>query len=126
MGTQYPPRIQTTFNDFSAGDTYVLSDYVAGDFDGTFWGHSFFESDTPGSPATLDLSLIGDLVLNYADFTDIHVVNGTIVTRGGVDGGGNDGITFSAVPSGGGASPSYFVTPQTLLSILRQEEDDEE
>jgi hypothetical protein len=103
MGTQYPPRIQGTINEFKAGDTYVLSaDFVEGDFDGTSGQHSVFKSDTPGSPATLDLSLIGDLILNFADFTDIHVVNGTIITKGGINGSGNSGIAFASRVSNSG------------------------
>lgn len=100
MTTEYLPEIANEPGDqveFVASNTYILEEYVAGDFDGNSTSHCLFFSDTPGSPSTLDLSLVGDITVQYCDFQDITVINGTITDVGGIDNGNNIGIKFFPV-----------------------------
>jgi hypothetical protein len=112
------PRFQADVNEFTAWNTYVLSGYVAGDFNGTRSSHASFLSDTPGSYAILDLTNIGSIVVDYLDLTDIHVINGTITTRGGVDGGGNSGVTFAAAPGSVGIDGGMIIGIGVMLGGL--------
>ena len=114
MATQYPPRISLvpgSIQEFIAGDIYILQEYVQGDFNGNSLNHTVIKSDASGSFSTLDLSVVGDLIVNYLDCQDIHVINGTITSVGGTDNGGNNGITFSA------AQPNPVGNLGTILSI---------
>jgi hypothetical protein len=69
-------------NEFSATDTFIFDAYTPGDWDGSEASHCKFYSDTPGPPAVpshLDLQTIGNITVHNVDFTNIHVINGTIV-----------------------------------------------
>jgi hypothetical protein len=99
MSIQYPPRISLvagSTQEFTAGDTYVLQEYVNGDWNGYSSAHTIIQSDTSGSYSTLDLSAVGNLTMSYTDFQDIYVINGTITTAGGLDNGGTSGIIFTS------------------------------
>ncbi len=84
-----------------AGDTVTLHDgdvYVLQvcDISGVFAEHALVRTD--GGSATIDLSIVGDLNLQYVDFENIVVINGQVVTSG-IDVGGNTGIIFMSPPS---------------------------
>lgn len=75
-----------------AGDTIIVLNYVAGDFDG-----AIILSDTPGVPFYFNLPVAGIEVSN-ASFTDCDASGGGQIdaTDNCVDGGGNTNILFAA------------------------------
>ena len=98
MAIIYLPEISNTPGDqieFIVGNTYILQAYNNGDFDGDVLNHCNFFSDTPGTPAILDLFLVGNITVYYCDFTDIYVVNGVITCINGTNGGDTNNIIFS-------------------------------
>jgi hypothetical protein len=100
MSTIYLPRISNTPGDrleFTVGNIYVLQVYNLGDFDGNSLSHCSFFSSISGTPSTLDLSLVGDIIVQYCDFKDITIINGTLTNVGGINNGGNTGIVFIPV-----------------------------
>jgi hypothetical protein len=81
-----------------AGDTYVLDQYTEDSWNGAAGNPVTVKSGTPGTPAIIDISAIGDIgPLSYVRFIDITFVGGTVTCDSTcVDGGGNDGIDFSS------------------------------
>jgi hypothetical protein len=85
-----------------AGDTIIVLNYTAGDWDG-----AILLSDTPGTPFYLNVPIAGITVVGTS-FTDCDASGGGAIdaTDSGVDGGGNDNISF---PSGGGVGILFAI-----------------
>jgi hypothetical protein len=81
-----------------AGDTYVLDQYTEDSWNGADGNLVTVQSGTPGTPAIIDISAIGDIgPLSCVRFIDITFVGGTVTCDSTcVDGGGNDGIEFQS------------------------------
>lgn len=88
-------------NDFNTGDTYVIDGYTPGEWDGTIGNLVKFLSGA--AFATIDITAIGNITVSYMYFTNITFIGGTVNATDGtsVDGGGNAGIVFPSVASGG-------------------------
>jgi hypothetical protein len=65
-------------NDFAIADTWVIDSYNSGDWTGTTGNLVIFDSDTPGSPVSVDISAIGIIYVSYFSAQDINFVGGTV------------------------------------------------
>ena len=80
---------------FEAGETFTITAYTAGDWDGTAPAtFTKIESDTPASDFTVVMP--SALAINYIDVTDCESDTHTMTVAFGVDGTGNTNWSFTA------------------------------
>lgn len=87
-------NITYTFND---GDTFGITGYVAGDWDGAAGNLIVLVSATPGNAWLLNV--VGGAAVNYVNVTDSNAAGGGVMTdTNGVNGGANINWVFPAPP----------------------------
>jgi hypothetical protein len=65
-------------NEFAIAYTWAIDSYTIGDWNGAVGNLVQFFSDTPGTPAIIDLVAIGNVYVTYVSFQDISFINGTV------------------------------------------------
>lgn len=99
MPTQHITRLQcdaNTQNQFAIAYTWVIDNYTIGDWNGTAGNLVQFFSDTPGTPAIINLTTIGNINVSYVSFQDISFINGTVYADSTCTNvSGNSGIAWA-------------------------------
>ncbi len=107
-------------NDFGVTDTYQIQTYTDEDWDGELGNLVYFYSGTPGTQATIDLSICGDIgsasnPLEYMSFVDILFTGGSCYANFKTCTGksnNTNGIIWIGLPKGGSAfipNTDYFL-----------------
>ena len=97
-----------SYNEFNPADTYVISAFTAGTWNGTSGHPTVWRSSTAGSQVTIQIP--ENISVQYADFQDIAFTAFSVTADSTCSGqsSNNSGITW---PSSANNGAAYFTMP---------------